>query len=90
MLWDVSALDGYTIEAGGGRIGSVSDFLFEETGIPPRRSMARMMNHSGRTTVSDGLRPEDGYVSQPCSAREGTPGLLNLEHLAGDVKRTNV
>src|SRR5689334_20131833 len=31
MLWDASALDGYAIEASDGRIGSVSDFLFEDT-----------------------------------------------------------
>jgi hypothetical protein len=31
MLWDASVLDGYTIEAIDGRIGSVSDFLFEDT-----------------------------------------------------------
>ena len=31
MLWDASALDGYDIEASDGRIGSVSDFLFEDT-----------------------------------------------------------
>src|SRR5205085_4508636 len=31
MLWDASALDGYAIEASNGRIGSVSDFLFEDT-----------------------------------------------------------
>jgi hypothetical protein len=31
MLWDASALDGYAIEANDGRIGSVSDFLFEDT-----------------------------------------------------------
>ena len=30
MLWDASALDGYTIEASDGRIGHVSDFLFED------------------------------------------------------------
>jgi hypothetical protein len=32
MLWDASALNGYTIEASDGRIGSVSDLLFEDTG----------------------------------------------------------
>ncbi len=31
MLWGASALDGYAIEASDGRIGSVSDFLFEDT-----------------------------------------------------------
>ena len=31
MLWDSSALDGYAIEASDGRIGSVNDFLFEDT-----------------------------------------------------------
>jgi hypothetical protein len=31
MLWDASALDGYAIEASDGQIGSVSDFLFEDT-----------------------------------------------------------
>jgi hypothetical protein len=31
MLWDASALDGYAIEASDGRIGSVSDFLFDDT-----------------------------------------------------------
>jgi hypothetical protein len=30
MLWDASALDGYAIEASDGRIGHVSDFLFED------------------------------------------------------------
>ena len=30
MLWDASALDGYAIEANDGRIGSASDFLFED------------------------------------------------------------
>lgn len=31
MLWDASAIDGYAIEASDGRIGRVSDFLFEDT-----------------------------------------------------------
>jgi len=31
VLWDASALNGYAIEASDGRIGSVSDFLFEDT-----------------------------------------------------------
>jgi hypothetical protein len=31
MLWDASALEGYAIEASDGRLGSVSDFLFEDT-----------------------------------------------------------
>src|SRR5215204_1752390 len=31
MLWDASALEGYVIEASDGRLGSVSDFLFEDT-----------------------------------------------------------
>jgi hypothetical protein len=31
MLWDASALDGYAVEASDGRIGSVNDFLFEDT-----------------------------------------------------------
>ena len=30
MLWDTSALDGYAIEASDGRIGSASDFLFDD------------------------------------------------------------
>lgn len=31
MLWDASALEGYAIEASDGRIGSVGEFLFEDT-----------------------------------------------------------
>jgi hypothetical protein len=31
MLWDASALNGYAIEAGDGRIGSARDFLFDDT-----------------------------------------------------------
>jgi hypothetical protein len=31
MLWDASALEGYSIEASDGRIGSVGEFLFEDT-----------------------------------------------------------
>jgi hypothetical protein len=31
MLWDASALEGYAIEAIDGRIGSVREFLFEDT-----------------------------------------------------------
>ena len=31
MLWDASVLEGYAIDANDGRIGSVSDFLFEDT-----------------------------------------------------------
>jgi hypothetical protein len=30
MLWDASAINGYAIEASDGRIGTVSDLLFEE------------------------------------------------------------
>jgi hypothetical protein len=30
MLWDASVVKGYGIEAHGGRLGSVSDFLFED------------------------------------------------------------
>ena len=29
MLWDASAINGYTIEASDGRLGTVSDLLFE-------------------------------------------------------------
>ncbi len=32
MLWDASAINGYTIEASDGRIGTVSDLLFEDVG----------------------------------------------------------
>jgi PRC-barrel domain len=32
MLWDASAIDGYAIEASDGRLGSVSDLLFEDLG----------------------------------------------------------
>ena len=31
MLWDASALEGYAIKARDGRIGSVGEFLFEDT-----------------------------------------------------------
>ncbi|SDR63573.1 hypothetical protein SAMN05519103_08773 [Rhizobiales bacterium GAS113] len=30
MLWNASAMNGYTIEASDGRLGTVSDFLFED------------------------------------------------------------
>ena len=30
MLWDASAINGYAIEASDGRLGTVSDFLFED------------------------------------------------------------
>lgn len=32
MLWDASAIKGYTIEASDGRLGTVSDLLFEDVG----------------------------------------------------------
>jgi PRC-barrel domain len=32
MLWDASAINGYAIEASDGRLGTVSDLLFEDTG----------------------------------------------------------
>jgi len=32
MLWDASAINGYAIEASNGRIGTVSDLLFEDVG----------------------------------------------------------
>lgn len=32
MLWDASAINGYAIEASDGRLGTVSDMLFEDTG----------------------------------------------------------
>ena len=32
MLWDASAINGYAIEASDGRIGTVSDLLFEDAG----------------------------------------------------------
>ena len=32
MLWNASAIDGYAIEASDGRLGTVSDFLFDDTG----------------------------------------------------------
>jgi hypothetical protein len=32
MLWDVSAIDRYAIEASNGRLGTVSDLLFEDVG----------------------------------------------------------
>jgi hypothetical protein len=54
MLWDASAINGYAIEASDGRIGTVSDLLFEEVSWvvlpllrqrlaqrPPRRKLAR-------------------------------------------------
>jgi hypothetical protein len=31
MLWTASGIKGYTVEASDGRIGTVSDFLFEDT-----------------------------------------------------------
>ena len=32
MLWDASAINGYAIEASDGRLGTVSDLLFEDVG----------------------------------------------------------
>ena len=32
MLWDASAINGYAIEASDGRVGTVSDLLFEDVG----------------------------------------------------------
>jgi hypothetical protein len=32
MLWDASAIDGYAIKASDGRLGTVSDLLFEDVG----------------------------------------------------------
>jgi PRC-barrel domain len=32
MLWDASAINGYAIEANDGRLGTVSDLLFEDAG----------------------------------------------------------
>ena len=31
MLWNASAIDGYAIEASDGRLGTVCDFLFDDT-----------------------------------------------------------
>jgi hypothetical protein len=32
MLWDASAINGYALEACDGRLGTVSDLLFEDAG----------------------------------------------------------
>jgi hypothetical protein len=32
MLWDASSINGYAIEASDGRLGGVSDLLFEDGG----------------------------------------------------------
>ncbi len=31
MLWNASVLNGYAISAGDGQLGTVSDFLFDDT-----------------------------------------------------------
>jgi hypothetical protein len=77
MLWDASSINGYAIEASDGRLGTVSDFLFEDTTWIVRWMVVDTGNWlSGRKV----LLPLAAF-GQPDPARREFPVKLTMQQV---------
>ena len=77
MLWDASAIDGYAIKASDGRLGTVSDLLFEDVGWVVRWLVVDTGNWlSGRKV----LLPLSA-LGRPDRALRHFPVKLTMEHV---------
>jgi sporulation protein YlmC with PRC-barrel domain len=77
MLWDASVLKGYGIDAEDGRLGTVSDFLFEDTSWTIRWLVVDTGNWlSGRSVL---LPPS--VLGQPDAARRQFPVTLTMQQV---------
>jgi hypothetical protein len=77
MLWDASAINGYAIEASDGRVGTVSDLLFEDVGWVVRWLVVDTGNWlSGRKV----LLPLSA-LGRPDRALRHFPVKLTMEHV---------
>ena len=77
MLWDASSINGYAIEASDGRLGSVSDLLFEDVGWDIRWLVVDTGNWlSGRKV----LLPLSA-LGQPDPALRQFPVKLNMQQV---------
>jgi hypothetical protein len=77
MLWEASAMNGYTIEASDGRLGTVSDFLFGDASWIVRRLVVNTGSWlSGRKV----LLPL-AALGQPDPARREFPVKLTMQQV---------
>ncbi len=67
MLWDVSAITGYAIEASDGLLGTVSDLLFEDVGWTIRWLVVDTGNWLPVAKSFCHFRPWGGPIG-PCAA----------------------
>ena len=63
MLRNASAINGYAIAANDGRLGTVSDFLFDDTKAQVRRQSGSALLHSPRRFILMCARPVMGGLS---------------------------
>ena len=64
MLWNASLLDGYAISASDGELGTVSDFLFDETSWLVRW----LATHPSRCRAANPIHPQ--YCAEQPKAGE--------------------
>jgi hypothetical protein len=77
MLWDASAINGYAIEASDGRLGTVSDLLFEDVGWVVRWLVVDTGNWLPGRKI---LLPLSA-LGQPDRALRHFPIMLNMQQI---------
>ena len=77
MLWDASAINGYAIEASDGRLGTVSDLLFEEVSWVVRLLVADTGNWLPGRKVHLPL----SVLGRPAGALRHFPVKLTIQHV---------